>query len=174
MRVAEGPAPPDSPRSKSGLRLHFPEGVSAASAGLRAGRRQGRCAPAQVGTPIPTPPAPAPARAREVRCRNISQGLAWWSRFPGQGTPQRADPHVRIWFRSGQHKEDRDQPKVDKGIREVLPGERRPSRRGERNRDAPQVLSRRQVGKGRSRVEDRAITGEGSVAVLRPRERYRC
>lgn len=60
MRVAEGPAPPDSPRSKSGLRLHFPEGVSAASAGLRAGRRQGRCAPAQVGTPIPTPPPPPP------------------------------------------------------------------------------------------------------------------
>ncbi|XDA76179.1 hypothetical protein R6Z07F_006323 [Ovis aries] len=88
--------------------------------------------------------------------------------------PQGADPHVRIRFRSGQHQEDRDQPKVDKGIREVLPGERRLIRRGEPNRDAPQVLSRRHVEKGRSRVEDRAITREGSVAALRPRERYRC
>lgn len=174
MRVAEGPAPPDSHRSEScrapasqtplprrhiGSKRRPPRGAEKVT--LRA------CA----GSPPRPAPRPEPGPER-VRCRNyISQGLAWWSRFPRQVTPQHADLHVRIWFRSGQPDEDRNQRKVDTGIREVMPGERRLIRRGERNRDAPQVLSRRQVEKERSRVKNRAITSEGSGAVLRPRER---
>ena len=178
MRVAEGPASPDSHRSESCRAPASQTPLPRRHIGSKrrpprwAGKVTLRACAGRAPPPPPSDPEPGPER---VWCRNyISQGLAWWSRFPRQVTPQHADPHVRIWFRSGQHDEDRHQRKVDKGTREVMPGERRLIRREERNPDAPQVLSRRQVEKERSRAEDRAITSEGSGAVLRPRERSRC